>query len=222
MDDAILGAGVTECLTMRNHISSQMSTTQLNGAISNLLYMSNDSTYNFPRNDRLGETPLLGAIICSMQLAENLKRKHDLQLVSTVIVTDGSPSSYFRWEGVEAATENMNGSFPIIYKNRIYSATYRTLMNDLLHVAKDDSIHSIVGFYIGNHSGIDQKRGYENLPNHPAFDSYYGLDADQMHSAETLPNSLNTKGDIQENHINRAWTLKSRMSMLSAFLDNIA
>jgi hypothetical protein len=75
-------------INMLNLLSNKMTTKQFNYAVTSLLYMSS-SSWDVPRNLRLGSTPLNAAIVAAMKLVPKFKKDYKLQIVNTVFLTDG-------------------------------------------------------------------------------------------------------------------------------------
>jgi len=74
-------------------LSSDMKTKEYKEAIASLYNLSTSSYYSHPSQLGMGCTPLNEAIMCAMTQVPAFKAKHNLQIVNTVLLTDGDGHS---------------------------------------------------------------------------------------------------------------------------------
>lgn len=84
--------------TLCNILSSRMTKSEFNQAAMNVMYLgyafgssgySRSTYYNIPERYSMGSTPLNSALLTSRKLIREFKEKNRLQIVNTVILTDG-------------------------------------------------------------------------------------------------------------------------------------
>jgi hypothetical protein len=78
---------------MREYINSNMSRREFNEAISNLIMLKLAYTYKYgikvPASESLNSTPLNSALIASVPILKDIKKKYNLECMSLIIVHDG-------------------------------------------------------------------------------------------------------------------------------------
>jgi hypothetical protein len=159
---------------LRNYLSSRMSTAELNQALINVCIISNayarlTSGYGIPLEDRLGYTPLCGAILFSEHVIRDFKTKNNVQEVHSVWITDGEGNqSYNKWDvtknegkGVQVPAHPKDSKWDSKFK--FYLQDKKTKKNHLLNygmvtdvcfqIVKDRLGINVVGFFIDTQFG---------------------------------------------------------------------
>ena len=170
-----------EDVRLRNYFSSRMSLAELNKALINICIISNayargTSGFAIPVEDRLGYTPLAGAILFSEHIIRNFKNKNNVQDVHAVWITDGEGNQSFnKWDAmrkVHVPAHPKESKWDTHYK--YYLQDKKTKKNHLLQygkitdvcfqIVKDRLGINIVGFYIDRH--FASKSSLENHYRH--------------------------------------------------------
>tara|TARA_B110000438_G_C15814634_1_gene651366 strand:+ start:1618 stop:3939 length:2322 start_codon:yes stop_codon:yes gene_type:complete len=164
-DDIVIDSDVR----LRNYLSSRMSTAELNQALINVCIISNayarmTSGYGIPVEDRLGYTPLCGAILFSEHVIRDFKNKNNVQEVHSVWITDGEGNqSYNKWDvtknegkGIQVPAHPKDSKWDSKFK--YYLQDKKTKKNHLLNygrvtdvcfqIVKDRLGINVVGFFI--------------------------------------------------------------------------
>ena len=77
---------------LREYLSSSMSNVEWNYSVKNILLLMqgfNRGNYAVPDSEYLSNTPLIESLIAIEPIINNFKRKHNLDIINTVIVHDG-------------------------------------------------------------------------------------------------------------------------------------
>jgi hypothetical protein len=154
-----------ERVSMRNYLSSRMSAKDLNDAMINLCIFSNSwrggfQHYPIPEEDRLGYTPLGGAILMSEYIIKDFQKKNNLQEVHSVWITDGEGNNgckrYELKNGMKVQEPESDYNYTkkrktILQDKRMkknYPVIDRDLSNVLFPILKDRTGCNIVGFFL--------------------------------------------------------------------------
>lgn len=155
-------------VTMNNYFSSRMSTKEFNEALVNILVISNSfrggyQYYPIPEGDRLGYTPLNGAVITSEKIIKEFKQRNNIQKVHAVWITDGEGNNMY--SQFEISPECMSGKETNInkYENQVYLQDHickknyevkgRHLTPYLFEIVKNRLDCNVVGFYLDSNFG---------------------------------------------------------------------
>lgn len=166
--------------SLRNYFSSKMSHLEYNEM---MLYMmcvimnysrSRDEHISIPNSEGLGGTPLNEAILCSMQIVPEFKERNKLDIVNTVLLTDGDGTSGFIYNKGTNSIGEVGNSYGSATNQHIYmrhyssrktyvlstaykgrsSARYnygtRDTTANLLDMYRDITGTKMIGFYITN------------------------------------------------------------------------
>jgi len=150
-------------VTMNNYFSSRMTTKEFNEALLNICVITNSFTggyqcYPIPEADRLGYTPLNGAIITSEKIIKEFKQRNNIQKVHAVWITDGEGNNCY--EQHILSPEHPNGVSTNVnkYENKIhlqdhickknYEVKGRYLTPMLFEIVKDRLGCNVVGFFL--------------------------------------------------------------------------
>ena len=158
---------------LANILSSRMSAKEFNEAGGALMNMSGLGTYTHagvaPQWLRLHGTPLNESIICAMEIVPEFQKKYKLQVVNTIILTDGDGSyisscfmkdhneqlrvgDFERWDQerhtdvviVDPVTKNQEK-----YKND-YGMRSWLQTNALISLLKKRTNSNVIGFYVAS------------------------------------------------------------------------
>lgn len=154
-------------VTLNNYFSSRMSTKEFNEALLNMNVISNSfqggyQCYPIPSEDRLGYTPLNGAVIASEKIIREFKTINGLDKVHAVWITDGEGNQcYEKYEIQE------NGLPKMVHINRYAKNVYiqdnimkknyeikgRNMTPILFKIVKDRLGMNVVGFFLDGNFG---------------------------------------------------------------------
>lgn len=142
---------------MRNILSSRMNLNMLNRAME-CLWLAG---YTHLSSDPMNGTPLNQALLVSHEIVNNFQKKNRVQVVSTIILTDGGSDSCL---GIinEKATPNKSGGTKYFLRDHLTSKVYplnthpRSLYTDgtyiFTEILKERTNSNLVGFYLFNGS----------------------------------------------------------------------
>lgn len=162
-DDIILPSN----FSLRNYFSSKMSGAEYNEMLVYMIclmsyYSTNRSDYysSIPQEDGLGCTPLDEAILCLTQFVPEFKESYNLDIVNTILLTDGDGTSNFKYVGGEIDRYKVDNLFFRHFSSKkIWNIlggtgkgryTYRDLTDNLLQMYRDITGTKMIGFYISN------------------------------------------------------------------------
>ena len=154
-------------VTLNNYFSSRMTTKEFNEALLNMCVISNSfrggyQCYPIPDEDRLGYTPLNGAIIISEKIIRDFKEKNNIQKVHAVWITDGEGNNQYekyevgpdgipKFAYVKGYDVQVYLQDDITKKNHKVNGRYLT--PHLFEIVKDRLGCNVVGFYLDNQFG---------------------------------------------------------------------
>jgi len=139
---------------LRNILSSRMNTADLNKAMI-CLWSSRESRFDC---DKMGGTPLNQAIIAAVDVVNDFRKKNRLEVVNTVIITDGdsnniagyrSKAQYTSWKPKKFFVRDnvCKKEYPIAGN---ISEAYSALTEVFLKVLKDRTGSNLIGMYLSN------------------------------------------------------------------------
>lgn len=156
---------------LRNLLSSRMKIHELNEAMLYLWYMGNGCNSS---SDYLNSTPLNQAIAIAPEVVELFKARTKVQVVNTIVLTDGQSDPSDEIHGVNHYDWNKNHKF--ILQDRVTKKTYemssarkgasfgnvmtQDKTNVLLRRLKDRTGCNLIGFYI---HGSNFRRAFEEI-----------------------------------------------------------
>ena len=154
-------------VTLNNYFSSRMTTKEFNEALINMCVISNSfkggyQNYPIPDEDRLGYTPLNGAIMCSEKIIKEFKQKNNIQKVHAVWITDGEGNNQYekyevgpdgipKFVYVKGYDTQVYLQDDIMKKNHKVSGRYLT--PHLFQIVRDRLGCNVVGFYLDKDFG---------------------------------------------------------------------
>ena len=154
-------------VTLNNYFSSRMSTKEFNEALVNICVITNSfrggyQNYPIPDADRLGYTPLNGAIIASEKIIRDFKERNNIQKVHAVWITDGEGNNqYEKYEvgpdGIPKFAYVKGYDIQVYLQDDITKKNHkvdgRYLTPHLFQIVKDRLGCNVVGFYLDNQFG---------------------------------------------------------------------
>lgn len=156
------GALKFKSFKLRNILSSRMNTQMLNKAM-DLLWLA---CYNYFDSDHMTGTPLNQAILVAHEIVNEFRRKNRVQVVSTIILSDGGSDSCL---GICGEPEPVHIKARYFLRDhvtgKIYSIGnhprngYQAITYTFTKMLKDRTDSNVVGFYLFNGS-------YDNLSYH--------------------------------------------------------
>lgn len=187
--DIHLGGNYERHFQLHNWLSSRMNTRQFNAALTNLMCFSinrydsrdanSDAVRSLSRAFDLGSTPLNEALMAAQYIIPAFQRANNLQIVNTVILTDGDSSG--RPSSVEGA-----GS---VYGSDLYATSRTTkksylMSNDatgnLVKMLRDETGTRVIGMFLTAGSKRTCEHAVQNqmYRQRPAGDRAYPTTAD--------------------------------------------
>lgn len=231
---------------LRNLLSSRMNSNQFNEALFNLWVQGFTTLSCDPKNS----TPLNEALIAASYVVDEFRARNKVQIVSTVILTDGSsdPESvvgvpysfskkkYYLRDRLTNQTYNISNNYS--------GVEYAAITETLLKVLKERTKTNLVGFYIASEKmpALVSRYGLYNKPEqelkalktnwsnfgffpvtNAGYDEYYILNA---FSLDVRKQDLNvtdvmTKAKIAKEFISFATQKKTNRVLLKKFVDQI-
>ena len=152
-------------VTLRNYFSSRMNARDLNDAMLKICVISDSfkngyQYYPIPENDRLGYTPLNGAILFSEHVIRDFKKKNNLQEVHAVWITDGEGNNqYEQYSATGKRASGIQYRHKVILQDRRMKKNYpianwkRNITSELFEIVKDRLGCNIVGFFLDTNFG---------------------------------------------------------------------
>lgn len=164
-------------LSLLNFLSSQMSAAEFTYACSVLVYLA--TARQQPNWLNLSSTPLNESIIAAMDIIPEFRKKHRLQIVNTVFLTDGDSngtryyfkdSQYNRRESIDLRKNSVVVFRDTVSKNEVKvtmnGRNYGTgITNAFVRLLKLRTDCNIIGFYVisGREFGACAERWYDSV-----------------------------------------------------------
>jgi hypothetical protein len=131
---------------LRNLLSSRMTNAEFNQALFNLW------TYYNQSSDPLGSTPLDEAVAVLPKMINDFQKRNGLEVVNTIILTDGGADGMGYTEGVEQEKNpQANKITYVVHENKTKSDIYVDRMintKNLLNILRSQTNCNIIGFYL--------------------------------------------------------------------------
>lgn len=224
---------------LRNILSSRMNTATLRAMMLKLWEIANRI---FLYCDPLLSTPLNQAILCFDKIVNDFQSKHKVQVMNTIIITDGHSDS---WQVTTSYDYRNRKQVVYIFQDPLTKKTYYNNTNGryyqteiALKVLKERTGSNVIGFFLN--SGKLQKLSYMmqfsdaqkvkysndkflGITN-AGYDEYYIINISKLGIAdEELDVSTNmTKNKIFKNFVKFSNKKSVNRIMLSKFVDRIA
>ncbi len=148
-------------VTLNNYFSSRMNTKSFNEALLNICVITNSFVngyqhYPIPEQDRLGQTPLNGAIIASEKIIKDFRQRNSIQKVHSVWITDGEGNNihekYDIKDGVPIHNAVSRYGKQLVIQDEVMKKNYkvsgRYLTPSLFEIVKDRLGCNVVGFFL--------------------------------------------------------------------------
>jgi len=144
---------------MKQLVHSTMRTVEFNDAIKNLLLLAHtfsvtsrpysySESATIPRTMRLGGTPLNEAIMVLRHIAEKFKKDTKIEILNTIILTDGDASYHLRTPDREGINYNVILNDPQSVSSVSIGSKYTRGTKEYLEMYKNITGSRVVGFYL--------------------------------------------------------------------------
>ena len=150
-------------VTLKNYVSSRMKAKELQEAMTKLVVISNSmlsgyTCYPIPDEDRLGYTPLNGAILASEHLIRDFKKSNNVEEVHAVWITDGEGNqTYNLYNGETGSSQGVHYEKGLFLQDKkskkSYKVSRRNLTPACFQIVKERLGCNIIGFYIDANFG---------------------------------------------------------------------
>lgn len=177
---------------LKQFIHSGMRIGEFNTAIKNLLltaegfrrgshrhyYSVYSQEFSIPENMKLGGTPLNESILVLRKLAEQFKQKHRVEVLNTIILTDGDASYGLGYVNEKGTVDHLRSRAIIENKNtrhQVVSSQEYRLTNSLLDMYKNITNSRVIGIYLSRltKSAVLRQAQHEKDFNYAAFEKQY-------------------------------------------------
>ena len=189
---------VDKSVSLNNYISSRMNTKEFNDALLNICVISNSfqggyQCYPIPEQDRLGYTPLNGAIIASEKIIRDFRKRNAIQKVHAIWITDGEGNNDAAQYQIDSETglpkEASCWKLPadrhakqLVIQDEIMKKNYvvkgRYLTPHIFNIVKDRLGCNVVGFFLDSNfgnKGAMLKHWWKMPSNKGAVRNHYGI-----------------------------------------------
>jgi len=141
-------------VTFRNYFSSRMNARDLTAAMLKICVITDAfkggyQHYPIPEEDRLGYTPLNGAVLLSEHVIRDFQKKNNVQEVHSVWITDGEGNHDYHKHSIENP-DNIQGRFP--NSTRLYNTGKNMVIQD--RKTKKNHPISVKGHYRNNITSV--------------------------------------------------------------------
>lgn len=138
-----------------NVLSSRMNLSQLNQMM-NTLYLSSEFSLGV---DQMNSTPLNQSILAIADVVNAFQKKHMVQILSTIILTDGGSDSAIGFNNTKGISPKRGSKYFITDHRtkktypltREFNSAYEELTTTMVKILKDRTNSNVLGFYL--HSG---------------------------------------------------------------------
>lgn len=180
-----------ERFRLKQFVHSGMRIGEFNNAIKNLLltaegfrrgshryYSGHAQEFSIPKNMHLGGTPLNESILVLRKLAEQFKEKHRVEVLNTIILTDGDASYGLGYMDEDGDVRHLRSRAVIENKNtrhQVVSNQVFRLTNSLLDMYKNITNSRVIGIYLTRltKSTVMARAHHEEDFNYEAFEQQY-------------------------------------------------
>jgi hypothetical protein len=196
--------------TLVNMFSSKMTKTQTDVMIRNMFavssyYRRSNYTFSIPAIMHLSSTPLIEAIVASMDMVQKFKAENNLDIVNTIFMTDGEPTG---------VSMTQHGGF--VHKNGITfkMENRKSLVDNMIKVFREVTGMKAICFFLHDKASL----------NDYVYGSYYTQDdsrslldqANKKYSKEGWISAVKTSHSYDEKFI-----IHSRNAVEDSDLDEI-
>jgi len=180
-----------ERFRLKQFVHSGMRIGEFNNAIKNLLltaegfrrgshryYSGHAQEFSIPKNMYLGGTPLNESILVLRKLAEQFKEKHRVEVLNTIILTDGDASYGLGYMDADGNVSHLRSRAVIENKknrHQVVSNQVFRLTNSLLDMYKNITDSRVIGIYLTRltKSTVMARAHHEEDFNYEAFEQQY-------------------------------------------------
>jgi hypothetical protein len=180
-----------ERFRLKQFVHSGMRIGEFNNAIKNLLltaegfrrgshryYSGHAQEFSIPKNMYLGGTPLNESILVLRKLAEQFKEKHRVEVLNTIILTDGDASYGLGYMDADGNVSHLRSRAVIENKknrHQVVSNQVFRLTNSLLDMYKNITDSRVIGIYLTRltKSAVMARAHHEEDFNYEAFEQQY-------------------------------------------------
>jgi hypothetical protein len=180
-----------ERFRLKQFVHSGMRIGEFNNAIKNLLltaegfrrgshryYSGHAQKFSIPKNMYLGGTPLNESILVLRKLAEQFKEKHRVEVLNTIILTDGDASYSLGYMDADGNVSHLRSRAVIENKknrHQVVSNQVFRLTNSLLDMYKNITDSRVIGIYLTRltKSAVMARAHHEDDFNYEAFEQQY-------------------------------------------------
>ena len=166
---------------LRQYFTNKMKASEFKEACINMFAIANghisksigkdsagNTTYcTLPPEEQLGGTPLDPAIIASIQVVNDMKKKYSLDIINAIFVTDGESSHWLSkrsGNNGHSTQANLGGDVYVTHDRKANkswrlnmkrtSSSYNNITNHWLSIMKQVTGANTVGFYLANSSSV--------------------------------------------------------------------
>jgi len=182
---------LNERFRLKQFVHSGMRIGEFNNAIKNLLltaegfrrgshryYSGHAQEFSIPKNMYLGGTPLNESILVLRKLAEQFKEKHRVEVLNTIILTDGDASYGLGYMDADGNVSHLRSRAVIENKknrHQVVSNQVFRLTNSLLDMYKNITDSRVIGIYLTRltKSTVMARAHREEDFNYEAFEQQY-------------------------------------------------
>ena len=173
-----------ENFRLKQLLHHRMKTQEFNTAVKNLLLCAETYkgyNYHTPNSMRLGGTPLNEAILVLRHVAEKFKTDTKVEILNTIILTDGS-ASYTPCIMQETGAEGINYKTHLVIKdakthvqNTVGSTSNRYFTDKLIETYKEITGSRVIGLYLmsGKNYRSQLSRASSGILDYLSFETQY-------------------------------------------------
>ncbi len=167
-DISLSRGGWSRSFQLHNWLSGRMNTREFTAAVTNLMaftvdrYNDHDVVNRIPGEFNLGSTPLNEALMAAQYIVRDFQKANNLQIVNTVILTDGEAS------GRPSSIMNEEGQVvPADYGHRLHITSRKTkksydmsgnATDNLITMLRDETGSNVIGMFLADGKGARLNR----------------------------------------------------------------
>tara|TARA_Y100001963_G_scaffold159831_1_gene265548 strand:- start:1403 stop:3754 length:2352 start_codon:yes stop_codon:yes gene_type:complete len=191
-DINISKSGWSRSFQLHNWLSGRMNSREFNAAVTNLMAFTIDRWQDsgivnrLPREFDLGSTPLNEALLAAQYIVRDFQKANNLQIVNTVILTDGEAS------GRPQSIMQEDGTFEEAdYGHRLHITSRKTkksydmsdrATDELINMLRDETGANVIGMFLASGTKSRLRREVE----HQISRAFYGDDNMDWTALENL------------------------------------
>ena len=184
--------GWSRSFQLHNWLSGRMNSREFNAAVTNLMAFTVDRwndhgvVNSLPREFDLGSTPLNEALLAAQYIVADFQKANNLQIVNTVILTDGEAS------GRPSSIMQADGTFEDAdYGHRVHITSRKTkksydmsnrATDNLINMLRDETGTNVIGMFLATGTRTRLRREVE----HQIHRAFSGDDNTDWQTIENL------------------------------------